>query len=40
MDVMLGYCCVHTCEGLVELAESLLNIDPGCHVRILFCAYM
>ena len=40
MDAMLGYCVVHTCEGLVELAESLLNIDPGCHVRILLRAYM
>ena len=24
MDVMLGYCFVHTCKGLVELAISLL----------------
>ena len=29
MDVMLGYCFVHTCKGLVELAISLLqSIDP------------
>ena len=27
MDVMLGYCFVHTCKGLVELAISLLSID-------------
>ena len=40
MDVMLGYCFVHTCKGLVELAISLLSIDHGCHVGILLCAYM
>ena len=28
MDVMLGYCFVHTCKGLVELAISLaLTMD-------------
>ena len=32
MDVMLGYCFVHTCKGMVELAISLLSIDHGCHV--------
>ena len=26
MDVMLGYCFVHTCKGLVELAISLLTL--------------
>ena len=26
MDVMLGYCFVHTCKGMVELAISLLAI--------------
>ena len=41
MDVMLGYCFVHTCKGLVELAISLPGIDHGqCHVGILLCAYM
>ena len=40
MDVMLGYCFVHTCKGLVELGISLLGIDHGCHVGILLCAYM
>ena len=40
MDVMLGYCFVHTCKGMVELAISLLGIDHGCHVGILLCAYM
>ena len=40
MDVMLGYCFVHTCKGLVELAISLLSIDHECHVGILLCAYM
>ena len=40
MDVMLGYCFVHTCKGLVELAISLPSIDNGCHVRILLYAYM
>ena len=40
MDVMLGYCFVHTCKGMVELAISLLSIDNGCHVGILLCAYM
>ena len=34
MDVMLGYCFVHTCKGLVELAISLLSIDHECHVGI------
>ena len=27
MNVMLGYCFVHTCKGMVELAISLLSID-------------
>ena len=40
MDVMLGYCFVHTCKGLVELGISLLGIDLGCHVGILLCGYM
>ena len=40
MDVMLGYCFVHTCKGLVELAISFLNIDHECHVGISLCAYM
>ena len=40
MDVMLGYCFVHTCKGMVELAISLPSIDHGCHVGILLCAYM
>ena len=40
MDVMLGYCLVHTCKGLVELGISLLGIDHGCHVGILLCGYM
>ena len=40
MDVMLGYCFVHTCKGLVELGISLLGIDHGCHVGILLCAYI
>ena len=40
MDVMLGYCFVHTCKGMVELAISLLGIDHVCHVGILLCAYM
>ena len=40
MDVMLGYCFVHTCKGLVELAISLPSIANGCHVGILLCAYM
>ena len=34
MDVMLGYCFVHTCKGLVELAISLLSID---HVMLGYC---
>ena len=38
MDVMLGYCFVHTCKGMVELAISLLSIDHGCHAGgILLC---
>ena len=40
MDVMLGYCFVHTCKGLVELAISFPSIDHGCHVGIFLCAYM
>ena len=34
MDVMLGYCFVHTCKGPVELAISLLSID---HVMLGYC---
>ena len=27
MDVMLGYCFVHTCKGLVELAISFRSLS-------------
>ena len=40
MDAMLGYCFVHTCKGLVELAISSPSFAHGCHVGILLCAYM
>ena len=40
MDVMLGYCFVYTCKGMVEIAISLPSIAHGCHVGILLCAYM
>ena len=40
MDVMLGYCFVYTCKGMVELAISLPSIAHGCHVGIWLCAYM
>ena len=40
MDVMLGYCFVHTCKWMVELGISLLGIDHGYQVGILLCAYM
>ena len=37
MDVMLGYCFVYTCKGMVELAISLPSIALIMDVMLGYC---